>query len=381
MPARLLLALVLLVCALAPSAADAQTTWPVDATGITPNSTLTINESIALASPGDTIAVAPGLYVETVDFAGKDLIVQSTAGPATTTIVGTSYAVRFHTAESPAAQLDGFQLQTASTRGISIAGGASPTITNCTLLGVPGYPIYIENAGGVLVQNTTVDGGTYSSGVYVTGSTATFTGLTVTNRTASTFGTIVVDGGSVVSITGSTFTGNDGGAAGGAIHVQQSSSVTVTDSTFTGNVATSGAVLSTNGAAGVVFRDNLVFDNASGQDGGALYLAGVPRGFVAGNRFVENHAADDGGAMTLVAPARIAVLGNTFVGNSSADKGGGGGGNSKQMAFHKSSSTMVSKCCRLRSASFFRRRAIQPETHSASAKSPPLSRPCGAASW
>ena len=139
-PARLLLALVLLVCALAPAAADAQTTWPVDATGITPNSTLTINESIALASPGDTIAVAPGLYVETVDFAGKDLIVQSTAGPATTTIVGTSYAVRFHTAESPAAQLDGFQLQTASTRGISIAGGASPTITNCTLLGVRATP-------------------------------------------------------------------------------------------------------------------------------------------------------------------------------------------------------------------------------------------------
>jgi len=47
----------------------------------------TIQAAIDAAEPGDTVLVAPGTYVECIDFLGKAIVVRSVSGPADTTIV------------------------------------------------------------------------------------------------------------------------------------------------------------------------------------------------------------------------------------------------------------------------------------------------------
>src|SRR5262245_43589785 len=48
----------------------------------------TIQQGIALAVDGDTVLVAPGRYLETIDLLGKQLVVQSEGGADVTTIDG-----------------------------------------------------------------------------------------------------------------------------------------------------------------------------------------------------------------------------------------------------------------------------------------------------
>lgn len=114
-------ALVLLVLATAPALCLAQSTWYVDAAGTPPGtgSQLDPYTSLqhAIARPstlaGDTLLVLPGTYVEQVDFLGKDLVVQSTAGAAATILdgAGAGTVVTFASGESSAAVLSGFTVQ------------------------------------------------------------------------------------------------------------------------------------------------------------------------------------------------------------------------------------------------------------------------------
>jgi hypothetical protein len=98
-----------------------------------PEDTEFIGEAIRVAHDGDLILVSPGTYFEHIDFMGKAIIVQSTAGAANTVIDGShgDTVVRFETDEGPQSVLSGFTLQ----HGNGAFGGgidltlASPTIT------------------------------------------------------------------------------------------------------------------------------------------------------------------------------------------------------------------------------------------------------------
>src|SRR5262245_22789734 len=53
-----------------------------------PGDSATIQGAIVLAADGDTILVAPGTYVETIDFFGKQLVIEGTGGAAVTIVDG-----------------------------------------------------------------------------------------------------------------------------------------------------------------------------------------------------------------------------------------------------------------------------------------------------
>jgi parallel beta-helix repeat protein len=97
-----------------------------------PGDYATIQEAIDNAVNADTVLVAPGVYMENLDFKGKDIHVKSSNGPAVTTIdagdVGS--CVGFASGEGSDAVLEGFTLTNGA---LSYGGGiyiyqASPTV-------------------------------------------------------------------------------------------------------------------------------------------------------------------------------------------------------------------------------------------------------------
>ena len=134
-----------------------------------------IQQAIDAAANGDTVLVAPGTYVENIDFKGKAITVMSDQGPDVTVIDGNQKesVVMFQSEEGTDSVLDGFTV-TNGKSSIGDGGGiycwdSSPLITNNTISGnsggVSGGGIYcIESSPNI--TNNTISG---NSGVYAGG--------------------------------------------------------------------------------------------------------------------------------------------------------------------------------------------------------------------
>ena len=209
--------------------AAAATTWSVDAGG--GGDFTTIQAAIDAASADDTINVAPGTYVENIDFKGKAVTVKSTSGPGVTIIDGgnSGTVVTFNTGEGPSSVIEGFTITngnaTNSDWGGSAGGGilcdgASPIIRNNIITNN-----YAEN--------------THSGGDWEGGGTAG--------------GGIACNHGACPAIEGNTITENHGynhqswGASGGGISVAHHSKPVIRNNIITYNLgdddATAGGVL------------------------------------------------------------------------------------------------------------------------------------------
>ncbi len=113
-----------------------------------------IRFAVTDAMPGDRIVVSSGIYLEKVNFFGKNLTLRSidpnNPGVVASTIIkggGLTPVVTFSTGEGPASVLSGFTISGGNT-GI-LCQGTSPTITNCILTG----NFSTGAGGGICCQN------------------------------------------------------------------------------------------------------------------------------------------------------------------------------------------------------------------------------------
>jgi predicted outer membrane repeat protein len=126
----------------------------------------TIQEAIEAAVNGDTVLVAPGTYVENIDFIGKAISVISSDGPAQTVIdggnpqyPGLGAVVMFNNGENKDTLLEGFTIRNGT--GYTIppgkrAGG-----------GIYGYNTGPTLSNNVVTENTAdIGGGIYLKGLY-----------------------------------------------------------------------------------------------------------------------------------------------------------------------------------------------------------------------
>jgi hypothetical protein len=288
-------ALVLLVLTAAAYAAPkpALATWYVDAsaatsgTGSRTSPFLTIQEGIDAAATAtmDTVQVAPGVYVENIDFLNKRVAVLSELGPDVTTIDGalSGPCVRI---TGPIdwgqdVQLVGFTVTNGSgemlTPGVSGGGlliaDTSPLIDDCRIVNneaeLRGGGIYAVNSSALILDcvidandATSYGQGARGGGAHVP-ATVTLDGCLITGNSSITVGG-GVQGGTLVDC---TVDGNTSAIGGG---LYQS---TATDCTITGNIAQSidssldvggGAALST--LTGCLIEGNRAETHGGGAD-------------------------------------------------------------------------------------------------------------------
>jgi parallel beta-helix repeat protein len=251
------------------------------------------------ASNGDTVLVAPGTYVENINFLGKSITVTSSGGAAVTIIDGNNNGtvVSFTNGETAQSVLNGFTIQHGAIppsgelpNGIEI-NTASPTITNNIVTNNRGYGIEIDN-GAPLIQNNVVSNTTtaYDPGQdygcdYDDGS-----GIAVNGVPASGFAVIE----------GNTIQNNVAHCGGGGIRIGYR-------------------------AVPHIMNNRILYNQTLGSDGGGIYMFNGTQVWIVQNLIAGNIAASEGGGICIAAvseedgesgPVNSFVVNNTIVGNT-----------------------------------------------------------------
>ncbi len=237
----------------------------------------TIQDAIWAVSDGDRIFVRPGTYVENIDFGGRDIRVESMAGPEVTIIDGSGNpllsTVIFVGGEGPSVVLKGFTIKGGSGLwdGYSYYGG-----------GICCWPASPTIAGNIIENNSAGDeyDPGYGGGIYCSDySSPTITGNIIRNNTAGDY--------------------EDGfGGMGGAIFCEESSTPLI--------------------------EDNVIESNKAGDDGGGIALHDSPAQIV-NNLIISNRSCFSGGGIDLQRSDAV-ITGNTFTNNLAGYNWGGNGG-------------------------------------------------------
>jgi hypothetical protein len=224
------------------------------ATGATlyvPGDSNTIQGAIDVAVDGDEIEVAPGTYLEAIDFGGKAVRLYSSGGPALTTIDASGLnlsVVTCKNGEGATTIIEGFTVTGGSATnggGMLNDQGSNPTVNNCIFTANSAW-----RGGGMLNDqgsNPTVTNciftsntGDYGGGMYnAYGSNSTVTNCIFENNNASWFGGGMDNKQSDPTVTNCIFIGNVG-CYGGGMFIEDNSSPTVTNCTFTNNASFNG---------------------------------------------------------------------------------------------------------------------------------------------
>ena len=353
------------LCSLRKAVASVDTPGTPSPDCATPSAT---GNTIVLGATGSTGATGPVVYALTIKPTGPD---DNTTGD-----LDIAAGVSNLTIEGPAAGAATIDASGLSDRALSIAAGASVTITGVTISGghAPNGPPDL-NSDGATGAAGAVGGGILNAGT-LTVTSATISGNSAGNGGSAGFATMTIRGGlggaggagggifntGSLTLTGVTITGNHAGAAGtggvsttifepagasgaggGGGGIASSGDVTVTDSTISGNFAGDGAgggdglsgatpgnggpggsgggILST--AAGLTVAGSTITTNHAGAGGnGPMAMSDgtdAPAGGAGG-------CGGDGGGIDAASPTPSTIISSTFSGNQAGAGGSGGFG-------------------------------------------------------
>jgi len=252
----------------------------------------TIQSAIDAAAAGDTVLVAPGTYMENINFRGKAITVESAQGPEVTIIDGNlaGPVVTFTSGEGLASVLRGFTVQrgdAGSDHGFDGGGvrifGSSPTIEGNTITG-----------------NRACDGG---AGIDVDFGSARIEGNIITNN--SQFGC-------------------SGGVGGGGVSVGGAGQAQIIDNVIMGNSwGSSGGGITLFAAGSPTIRGNVISGNSANNGGGGMWIVNRSDASIVQNVITGNRAGQGGGIYWLV-PSE--ARGPLLVNNSIAGNQGQGSG-------------------------------------------------------
>ena len=274
----------------------------------------TIQAGINAANNGDTVLVAPGTYVENINFGGKAITVASSGGPSVTTIDGGAQGsvVTFSTGEPATSVLNGFTIRNGLQNGLFGGGiyvaSASPTVTGNVITGnhaAVGCGIYV-NGGSPLIQSNTItandqtgagDGGQGGGGILISGS-----------NTAP----------AAPQIIGNAITNNSvaAGGNGGGISVGYFSSPLIQGNLIQGNKAYNfGGGVALQSYNSPILVQNLIVNNTSlgGGSGGGLYVStGDNPTKIINNTIAANSAYDNTSAVYVTGFGQNATFTNNI---------------------------------------------------------------------
>lgn len=140
----------------------------------------TIQAGIAVVVDGDTVLVAPGIYVENLDFSGKRIIVLGEKGPDSTKIQAlnpNNPTVRLASGEPRGTVLEGFTVTGSNNSGI-LAFGSSPEIRRNVIAGNAssssdqGAGVNLVNTVGAVVEENVFHhnvAATYGRSIHILG--------------------------------------------------------------------------------------------------------------------------------------------------------------------------------------------------------------------
>lgn len=241
----------------------------------------TIQAGINAANTGDTVLVAPGTYVENINFVGKAITVKSTNGPRFTIIDGNTAApvAAFVTNEGPKSVLNGFTLQ---------------------------------NGVG------TFEFGYQGGGVSISYASPTIKHNVIKNNTAGNGGGLAAYWGSPI-VSNNTITLNSAQFGGGVSFVG-TSNAQILHNTISKNKADEGGAGEFFGAANVFIQDNKILNNVA-TFGGGFWIVNEANEVIVQNLFANNRAASGSQIYSLIPHSTrgFELINNTIV---SAPDGG-----------------------------------------------------------